>query len=169
MLLGKIAAVLWKLRKDDGGKNTDIACRCELAWIKQAVGIYEMSGAQSQLLGRRIHFLDKTVDRAIGPFGKHIGHVIGRIDQQRLKRQVYRNGAARAHADLAGLLRSGQGRHQDFLVKAQGAGFQFLENYIGGHQLGERSWIPGFARPVVRNDFACRGIKQNGRPRMGHR
>ena len=146
--------VLRKFRRYHRGQSADVTRRGELAGIKKPIGIYKMGCPQSQFLSRRVHLLDKVDDRAIRRLGKHIGHVIGRVDKKRLQCQIDGYRTTSADADLAWLLRGSQWRHQDFLIKKQAARFYFLENNIGGHQLCQRGGIPGFTGAVMGNNLS---------------
>ena len=93
--------VLGKLPQDRCGEKADVARARHLARIEQSVGIGEIGSCHAETAGIEVHLLHETLGGAGCSFGKHIGHVVGGVDEEDLEREVDREGAAGLHAELA--------------------------------------------------------------------
>ena len=109
----------------------------DLAVVGQAVDVGEIGPAHAELPCRLFHALDERLLTAGDPLGNHDGDIVGRLDDEDLKRDVERDELAHFQPELAWrLLRRLLGAYE-VGVGCDGARLQRLEGDIGRHQLGE--------------------------------
>ena len=160
--LREIMIIFRKLPQDRRGQDGDVARRGDMALIEETVGIDEMAPRHAEFAGLGVHLGGEGRDAAIGSFGQDIGHVIGRIDQQRLQREIDADPLAHRHADLAGRLGMGQFGDGQLLVRLEFAGTQLLEDDVGRHELGDGGGVPRLAGTVLGDHLLGGRVKQQG-------
>ncbi len=95
--------------------------------------------------GARVHHIDKGRFAARYGFANGDGNVVGRFDDQNVKRVLERDRRAFGQTQLGGRDREGVGRGDDGGGQRRLPGFNSFESDECGHQLGERGRVPGNA------------------------
>ena len=126
--------------------------------VVQSVRIDEMRFVQSEALRRCVHVVGEILDRAGDAFRDHHRDIVGRFDHQHFERVVEGHLCARAKAHFRRRHPCGARRHDERRVHGQLARAHGVERDVDGHELGERSRIPGFGRLVLDQDLSAVGV-----------